>query len=159
MHQMEAQRPALGAGGTIVVDVHSNEPKNRRQLVVDTRHDTLLQEHDAVSLIVRPMTNNGYLAYILHLYVCSEINDKLGFENPAYLGKPGNPSMAILPTFEIRDDTPRQIDFDFYGTEYILGEPRKHGVPRPIPTTNPPRLESPNDEPGLRRGNHSNYPV
>jgi hypothetical protein len=135
--QMEAQKPALGAGGAIVVDVYVNEPKNRRQLVVDTGSDTLLQEHNVVSLFIRPMTNKGYWVYILHLYVCSEINHKLAVEDPAYLGKPGNPAMAILPMFEWRDDTPRSIEFEA-DEGYILGEPRKHGAPQPIPITSAP---------------------
>jgi serine/threonine protein kinase len=136
--QMEAQKPALGAGGAIVVDVYVNEPKNRRQLVVDTGSDTLLQEHDVVSLFIRPMTNKGYCVYILDLCVCSEINHKLTFEDPAFLGKPGNPAMAILPIFERRDDTPRSIEIETSDKGYILGEARKHGVPRPIPITSAP---------------------
>jgi serine/threonine protein kinase len=133
--QMKAQKPVLSAGGAIVVNVDVNEPTNRRQLRVDTGSNTLLQEHDVVSLFIRPMTNKGYRAYILRLYVCSEINHKLAFEDPAYLGRPGNPAMAILPMFEWRDDTPRKIQLDIETSEYILGEPRKHGVPREIPIT------------------------
>jgi serine/threonine protein kinase len=136
--QMEAQKPALGAGGAIVVDVYVNEPKNRRQLLVETGSDTLLQEHDIVSLFIRPMTNKGYWVYILHLYVCSEINHKLAFEDPAYLGKPGNPGMAILPMFECRDDETRRIEINTSDKGHIFGEPRKHGVPRSIPTTSAP---------------------
>jgi len=134
--QMEAQKPLLSAGGAIVVDVYVNEPKNRRPLQLDTRNDTLFQEHDVVSLFIRPMTNKGYWAYILHLYVCSEVNHKLAFEDPAYLGGPGNPAMAILPMFEFRDDTPRRIEIENKG--YILGEPRKHGLPRAVPITSAP---------------------
>jgi serine/threonine protein kinase len=136
--QMEAQKPVLGAGGTIAVDVYVNEPMNRRPLLVDTRNDTTLQERDTVSLFIRPTAKKGYLAHVLHLHVCSEFNHKLTFEDPAYLGKPGNPAMAILPVFDFRDDTPRQINIDFDNTGYILGEPRKHGVPRPIPITSAP---------------------
>jgi serine/threonine protein kinase len=139
--QMEAQKLVLSAGGAIVVDVYVNEPKNRRQLLVDTGSDTLLQEHDIVSLFIRPMTNKGYTAYILHLYVCSEVNHKLPFEDPAYLGKPGkpgNPAIAILPMFESRDDTPRRIEIDVSDKGYILGEPRKHGIPRAVPITSAP---------------------
>ena len=138
VQQMEAQKPVLGAGGAIAVDVYENAPKSRHQVQIDTGSDTLLQERDVVSLFIRPMTNKGYRAYILHLYVCSEINHKLEFEDPAYLGKPGNPAMAILPMFERRDDTPRQRQIDVENKEYILGEPRKHGVPRPIPITSAP---------------------
>jgi serine/threonine protein kinase len=134
VQQMEAQKPMLGAGDAMVVDVYDNEPKSRRQLLVDTGDDTLLQEHDLVSLFIRPLTNKGYFAYILHLYVCSEINHKLAFKDPTYLGKPGNPAMAILPTFEARDDTPRSIEL-VSEKGYILGEPRKHGIARPIPIT------------------------
>jgi serine/threonine protein kinase len=72
--QMQAQKPVLGAGGALAIEVYVNEPKNRSQHLVDTRSDTLLQEHDMVSLFVRPMTNRGYFVYILHLFVCSEIN-------------------------------------------------------------------------------------
>jgi hypothetical protein len=43
--------------------------------------------------------------------------------------------MAILPMFEWRDDTPRPRQIDIENKGYILGEPRKHGVPRPIPIT------------------------
>jgi len=84
------------------------------------------------------MTNKGYRVYILRLYVCSEINHKLVFEDPAYLGKPGNPAMAILPMFESRDDTPRRIEIETSDNGYILGEPRKHGVPRVVPITSAP---------------------
>ena len=139
--QLEAQRSALSAGDTIVVDVYVNEPKNRRQLTVDTTNDTLLQEHDVVSIFIRPMTNKGYIAHILNFYVCSEINHKLAFEHSDYLGKPGNPAMAILPVFELRNDTPRptgsrHIEFDT--TEFIFGEARRHGISRPIPITSAP---------------------
>jgi serine/threonine protein kinase len=133
--QMEAQKQLLAAGDAIVVDVYVNEPKNRRQLLVDTGSGTLLQENDIVSLLMRPRTNKGYLVHILHLYVCSEINHKLTFEDAAYLGKPGNPAMAILPTFELRDDTPRSLPVEVSEKAYILGEPRRHGVPRTIPIT------------------------
>jgi serine/threonine protein kinase len=136
--EMEAQKPVLSAGGAIVVDVYVNEPRNRHPLQVDTQNDTLFQEHDIVSLFVRPMTNKGYRAYILHLYVCSEINHKLAFEDPAYLGRPGNPAMAVLPMFEVRDDTPRRIEVESSDKGYILGEPRKHGVPRAVPITSAP---------------------
>jgi serine/threonine protein kinase len=136
--QMEAQKPVLSAGGAIVVDVYVNEPRSRRQLLVDTGSDTLLQEHDIVSLFIRPMTNKGYMVYILHLYVCSEINHKLAFEDPAYLGRPGNPAMAILLMFESRDEVPRRIEIETSDKGYILGEPRKHGVPRAVPITSAP---------------------
>ena len=135
---MEAQKPVLSAGGAIVVDVYENAPKSRHQLHVDTGRNTILQEHDVVSLFIRPMTNKGYRAHLLHLYVCSEINHKLNFEDAAYLGSPGNPAMAILPMFEWRDDTPRSRQLDIERKEYILGEPRKHGVPRPVPITSAP---------------------
>jgi hypothetical protein len=91
-----------------------------------------------VSLFVRPMTNRGYFVYILHLFVCSEINHKLAFEDPAYLGRPGNPAMAILPLFEERDDTTTSIEIETGDKGHILGEPRKHGVPRPAPITSAP---------------------
>jgi serine/threonine protein kinase len=136
--QMETQKPVLSAGGAIVVDVYVNELKNRRQLRVDTGNDTLLQELYTVSLFIRPMTNKGYMVYILHLYVCSEINHKLAFEHAAYLGRPGNPAMAILPMFELRDDAPRRIDIEASDNGYFLGEPRKHGVPRAVPITSAP---------------------
>jgi serine/threonine protein kinase len=138
VQQMEAQKPLLSAGGAIVVDVYENAPKSRHQLLVDTGSNTLLQEHDVVSLFIRPTTNKGYRAYILHLYVCSEINRRLEFEDPAYLGRPGNPAMAILPMFERRDDAPRPRQIDIENKEYILGEPRKHGVARSIPITSAP---------------------
>jgi hypothetical protein len=99
-------------------------------------------ERHVVSLFIRPGTNKGY--HILHLYVCSEINNTLALNNPAYRGKPGNPAMAILPMFEMRADTPgpiRQIKIDPYGgKEFILGEARTHGVSRPIPITSAPLL-------------------
>jgi serine/threonine protein kinase len=151
--QMEAHKPMLGAGGGIVVDVYVNEPASRRQLLVDTGSDTTLQEHDVVSLFIRPRTNKGYLAYVLHLYVCSEINHKLTFEDSAYLGKPGNPAMAILPKLELRDDTPRPRQIDFDTNEYILGEPRKHGVTRPVPITSAPVWQRQIRDPNYIDGN------
>jgi hypothetical protein len=57
---------------------------------------------------------------------------------PVYLGKPGNPAMAILPKLELRDDTPRARQIDFDTNENIVGEPRKHGVTRPVPITSAP---------------------
>jgi hypothetical protein len=78
------------------------------------------------------MTNKGYRAYVLYLYACSEINHNLEFEDPSYLGdEPGNPAMAILPMFELRDDTPTRIDVLTSDKEFILGLPRKHGIPAP----------------------------
>jgi serine/threonine protein kinase len=136
--QMKAQKAALGAGGALVVDVYINNPSRGLQLQIDTGSDTLLQERDIVSLFIRPMTNKGYIAYILHLYVCSEINHNLEFEDLSYLGKPGNPAMAIVPMFELRDDAPRRIDMNPLEMGYILGEPRKHGAPRPMPIMSAP---------------------
>ena len=135
--QMEAQKPILDAGGAMAVDVCVNEPRNWHQLVVDTGSNTTLRGNDVVSLFIRPMTNKGYLAYVLHLWVCSEINHKLAVEDPAYFGRPGNPAMAILPMFEVQNDGPRQpgqrqIELE---PDYILGECRKYGVPPPIPLT------------------------
>ncbi len=134
--QMEAQKPVLGAGGALAVEVYARELKNRRQLIVETGSGTILQEVDLVSLVIRPMTEKGYRAYVLQLYVCFEINHKLQFEDSNYLGKPGNPAMAILPMFEFRWDAPNSIDTSDKG--YILGEARKDGVPRPIPLTSAP---------------------
>jgi hypothetical protein len=85
-----------------------------------------------VSLVIRPMTDKGYRGYFFHLYVCFEINHTLPFEHPHYLGKPGNPMLAIPPVFESRWDAPNAPDITEGG--YFRGEPRRHGV-RNVPIT------------------------
>ena len=52
------------------------------------------------------MTDKGYRGYFLHLYVCFEINHTLPYEHTHYLGKPGDPMLAVLPIFESRWDAP-----------------------------------------------------
>ena len=98
---MAAQKVPLGAGGALTVEVCARELRSHHQLILDTRNDTTLQEVERVSLVIRPMTDRGYRGYFLHLYVCFEINHTLPFEHSHYLGKPGNPMLAILPVFEI----------------------------------------------------------
>ena len=75
-------------------------------MILDTRNNTTLQEVERVSLVIRPMTDKGYRGYFLHLYVSFEINHTLPFEDPHYLGKPGNPMLAVLLVFESRWDAP-----------------------------------------------------
>jgi hypothetical protein len=125
---MEAQKVQLGAGRALAVEVYARELRSHRQLILDTRNNTTLQEVERVSLVIRPMTDKGYRGYFLHLYVCFEINHTLPFEHPHYLGKPGNPMLAVLPVFESRSPNAPEI------TEggYFFGEARKHGV-RDVP--------------------------
>jgi tRNA A-37 threonylcarbamoyl transferase component Bud32 len=127
---MEAQKVQLGAGGALAVEVYARELRSHHQLILDTRNNTTLQEVERVSLVIRPMTDKGYRGYFLHLYVCYEINHTLPFEHPHYLGKPGNPTLAVLPVFENRWDAPSVQDTSEGG--YFLGEAREHGV-RNIP--------------------------
>jgi serine/threonine protein kinase len=127
---MEAQKVKLEAGGALAVAMYVRE--NHRQLILDTRNGTTLQEAERVSLVIRPMTDKGYRGYFLHLYVCFEINHTLPFEHPHYLGQPGNPVLAILPVFESRWDAPNTPDIAEGG--YFFGEARKHGV-RDVPIT------------------------
>jgi len=127
---MEAQKVKLEAGGALAVAVYARE--NHHQLILDTRNDTTLQEAERVSLVIRPMTDKGYRGYFFHLYVCFEINHTLPFEHPHYLGKPGNPMLAVLPVFESRWDAPNAPEITEGG--YFFGEARKHGV-RNVPIT------------------------
>lgn len=129
---MEAQKVQLGAGGALVVEVYARELRSHRQLILDTRNNTTLQEVERVSLVIRPMTDKGYRGYFLHLYVCFEISHTLPFEHPSYLGKPGNPTLAVLPVFESRWDAPNSPEVTEGG--YFLGEARKHGA-RDVPIT------------------------
>ena len=127
---MEAQKVKLEAGGALAVAVYARE--NHHQLILDTRNDTTLQEAERVSLVIRPMTDKGYRGHFFHLYVCFEINHTLPFEHPHYLGKPGNPMLAVLPVFESRWDAPNAPEITEGG--YFFGEARKHGV-RNVPIT------------------------
>lgn len=127
---METQKVQLGAGGALAVEVYARELQSHHQLILDTRNDTTLQEVERVTLVIRPMTDKGYQGYFLHLYVCFEINHTLPFEHPHYLGKPGNPMLAVLPVFESRWDAPNAPEITEGG--YFFGEPRKHGV-RDVP--------------------------
>jgi serine/threonine protein kinase len=127
---MEAQKVRLGAGGALAVEVYARELRSHRQLILDTRNDTTLQEVERVSLAIRPVTDKGYRGYFLHLYVSFEINHTLPFEDPHYFGKPGNPMLAVLPVFESRWDAPNAPEITEGG--YFLGEARKHGV-RDVP--------------------------
>jgi serine/threonine protein kinase len=133
---MEAQKVQLGAGSALAVEVYARELRSHRQLILDTRNNTTLQEVERVSLVIRPMTDKGYRGYFLHLYVCFEINHTLPFEHPHYLGKPGNPMLAVLPVFESRWDAPNAPEIMEGG--YFFGEARKHGVRDvPISSANP----------------------
>jgi tRNA A-37 threonylcarbamoyl transferase component Bud32 len=127
---MEAQKVKLGAGGALAVEVYLRELRIHRQLILDTRNNTTLQEVERVSLVIRPMTDKGYRGHFLHLYVCFEINHTLPFEHPHYLGKPGNPMLAVLPVFESRWDAPNAPEITEGG--YFFGDARKHGV-RDVP--------------------------
>jgi serine/threonine protein kinase len=147
---MEGQKVQLGAGRALAVEVYARELRSHRQLILDTRNNTTLQEVERVSLVIRPMTDKGYRGYYLHLYVCFEINHTLPFEHPHYLGKPGNPMLAVLPVFESRWDAPNAPEITEGG--YFFGEARKHGV-RDVPIssakpwhrqmTNPQYIEGP----------------
>jgi serine/threonine protein kinase len=101
---MEAQKAQLGPGKALAVEVYARELRTHRQLILDTRNNTTLQEVERVSLVIRPMTDKGYRGYFLHLYVCFEINHTLPYEHTHYLGKPGDPMLAVLPIFESRWD-------------------------------------------------------
>jgi hypothetical protein len=96
----------------------------------DTRNNTTLQEVERVSLVARLMTDKGYRGYFLHLYVCLEINHTLPYEHTHYLGKPGDPMLAVLPIFESPWDAPNAPEITEGG--YFFGEARKHGV-RDVP--------------------------
>jgi hypothetical protein len=69
---MEAQKVQLGAGGALAVEVYARELRSHRQLILDTRNNTTVQEVERVSLVIRPMTDKGYRGYFLHLYVSQE---------------------------------------------------------------------------------------
>ena len=97
-----------------------------RQLILDTRNNTTLQEVERVSLVIRPMIDKGYGGYFLHLYVCFEINHTLPFEHPHYLGEPGNPMLAVIPVFKSRWDAPKAPEIAEEG--YFFGEARRYGV-------------------------------
>jgi serine/threonine protein kinase len=127
---VEAQKVQLEAGGALSVAVYARE--NHHQLILDTRNDATLQEVERVSLVIRPVTDKGYRGYFLHMYVCIEINHKLPFEHPHYLGEPGNPMLAVLPVFESRWDAPNASEITEGG--YFFGEARKRGVQN-IPIT------------------------
>jgi len=129
---MEAQKVQLGAGRALAVEVYARELRSHHQLILDTRNNTTLQEVERVSLVIRPMTEKGYRGYFLHLYVCFEMNRTLPNEHPHFLGKPGDPMLAVLPVFESRWDPPTGPELAEGG--YFCGEPRKHGV-RDVPIT------------------------
>ena len=110
---MEAQKVKLEAGGALAVEcMQESSPSS---MILDTRNDTTLQEAERVSLVIRPMTDKGYRGYFFHLYVCFEINHTLPYEHPHYLGKPGNPMLAVLPVFESRWDAPNAPEIDGRG--------------------------------------------
>src|SRR5581483_707940 len=121
---MKSEKAKLGAGGALAVEVYASE-QGHRQLILDTRNNTTLQEVERVTLVIRPMTEKGYRGYFLHLYVCFEINHTLPFEHPHYLGSPGNPMLAVLPVFESRWDAPNAPEIPDVG--YFRGEARKDG--------------------------------
>jgi serine/threonine protein kinase len=127
---MEAQKVQLGAGRALAVEVNARELRSHHQLILDTRNNTTLQEVERVSLVIRPMIDKGYRGYFLHLYISFEINHTLPFEDPHFLGKPGNPILAVLPVFESRWDAPNAPEITEGG--YFFGEARKHGV-RDVP--------------------------
>jgi serine/threonine protein kinase len=127
---MQAQKVQLGAGGALAVEIYAGGLRSHRQLILDTRDNTTLQEVERVSLVVRPVTGKGYRGYFLHLYVCFEINHTLPFEHSHYLGEPGNPMLAVLPVFESRWDAPNEPEIVEGG--YFFGETRKYGA-RSIP--------------------------
>ena len=127
---MEAQKVRLEVGRALAVAVYAREP--HRQLILNTQHETTLQEVERVSLVIRPMTDKGYRGYFFRLYICIEVNHALPFEHQRYLGDPGNPMLAVLPVFESRWDAPNAPELTEGG--YFFGEARKHGV-RNVPIT------------------------
>ena len=120
IQQMQAQKPILGAGGAFAVEVYARELRSHHQLILDTRNDTTLQEVERISLVMRPMTDRGSRGYFLHLYVCIEINHTLDYNHPHYLGRPGNPALAVVPMFESRWDEPGKSDTSDGG--FFFGE-------------------------------------
>jgi len=125
IQQMQAQKPILGAGGAFAVEVYARELRSHHQLILDTRNDTTLQEVERISLVIRPMTDKGNRGYFLHLYVCFEINHSLEYNDPHYLGQPGNPMLALVPTFESRWDEPGKSEVSAAG--FFWGESRRYG--------------------------------
>jgi serine/threonine protein kinase len=129
--QLAGQTAALNAGDVLVASVGVNEPLNRQQLKVDTGNETLLEESDVVSLSVRIKGDAKWMVYSLRLHVCNEVHYNRPYDDPYYLGQPGNPMLAVLPMYEERSD--RSAPGAASERGYFLGRHRKYGPTNPIP--------------------------
>jgi serine/threonine protein kinase len=129
--QLHGQKVELSAGDILVVDVAVNEPLSRQPLKVGTGNDTLLEERDVVSISIRVKGDPKWLAYGLRFYVCSEIRYNRQYDDPHYLGFPGNPAIVVLPLYEESSDRAAPAAASERG--YFWGQDRKYGVANQVP--------------------------
>lgn len=129
--QMQGQTAPLTAGDLLVAVVEVNEPASRQQLKVDTGNNTLLEESDVVSLSIRIKGDPKWTVHSLRMHLCRELNFNRRYEDPYYLGQPGNPMLAVLPMYEERSD--RSAPGLAAERGYFLGQHRRYGASNPIP--------------------------
>src|ERR1700676_2982956 len=103
VQQLRGPTVELNAGDVLEAEVEVNVPINRSPLKLDTGNDTLLEESDVVSLSVFLKGDPKWRVYSLRLLLCNEVQFKRAYDDPYYLGQPGNPMLAVLPLYEERN--------------------------------------------------------
>jgi hypothetical protein len=131
--QLEATKVTLETGGMLAVDVNLGPSGATRTVQIDTGNNTLLEERARATIAIRLPRDPKWTVYSLQLLVCAEVNYNMGSANANYLGKPGNPMMAVVPMFgQSSGNTPPNA---YSEAGYFFGKPTKFGVPDPIPMT------------------------
>ncbi len=128
--QLEATKTQLEAGNALIVHVTQNGQSDL-PVKVDTGNDTLLEEKGSAGLSVRIPTDPRRTTYRIRLIVCAEVRHTLPSSDSHYLGSPGNPMMAVTPTFVQYAEHAAHLADD---GGYFLGKPTKYGVTEPIPS-------------------------
>ncbi len=131
VQKLEAAKVSLETGGALTVRVSVDDRGVMRPTQIDTGNDTLLEERTRATISVRLLSDQRRTTYSLQLLVCAEIRHNLGVANSHYLGKPGNPMMAVLPMFaQSSEHMPPNANSE---AGFFFGESTKYGVPDPIP--------------------------
>jgi serine/threonine protein kinase len=129
--QLEAVKVQIAAGGALQAAVDKFNISRFRPIIIDTGNSTVLQEIGSIMLTIRVPSDTHRNVYGLRFLVCSEVRYTLSAEDHNYLGKPGNPMMAVVPMFAQFKEASPPTSMDDGG--YYFGRPTKYGVPDPIP--------------------------
>jgi hypothetical protein len=129
--QLETTKVSLEAGGALAVRVSLDDRGAMRPIQIDTGNNTLLEERGRATISIRLLNDKRRTVYSLQLLVCGEIRYNLPYDDSHYLGRPGNPMMAVVPMFaQSSEHMPPNANTE---AGYFFGKPTKYGVADPIP--------------------------